>query len=146
MKIEELIRTLDSFVPFADDDPVNDTRQFLYGLMDEWEQLPEKALAIPAMLQLMERHPQADFGSPGPLVHALESLPGSYEGPLQASLMRRPTPLTVWMYNRIINAEENPAIRKAHVARLRLFAKHPLADAATREVAEDFIQFQERYL
>ena len=143
MTTEQLIQTLNSFVPFPDDDPVNDTVQHLYKLMDHWEQLSDKVQAIPAIFQLMERYPHADFGSPGPLVHALESLSGSYEGPLQASLIRKPTPLTLWMYNRIINAEQDPAIRKAHLVRLRLFARHPLADAETREDAEEFIRFQE---
>jgi hypothetical protein len=140
---EELVQTLNTFVPFPDDDLVNDTEQFLYALMEQWKLLPKKERAIPAIFQLIERYPQANFGSPGPLVHAVESLPGSYEELLHLSLLRKPTPLTLWMYNRIINAERDPAIWKAHLTRLTLFAQHPLADAGTKEVAEEFIRHQE---
>ena len=119
MSIDQIIETLNQFVPFPEDDPINET----------------------------EKYPHADFGSPGPLVHALESLGvKKYESALQISLMRKPVPLTIWMYNRIINVEKNPAIIKAHISRLQLFAQHPFADAETKEEAEGFLDFQRRRL
>lgn len=53
---------------------------------------------------LIERSPGADLGTPGPLVHELEKIPG-YQDLLIESLQRQPQELTVWMVNRILNAE-----------------------------------------
>lgn len=94
----------------------------------------------------MERYPDADFGSPGPLVHALESPGVDYQGELQLSLLRRPTPLTAWMYNRIINVETDRLIIEGHIARMRLFGNHPLADAETKRIAKQFVEHQQRRL
>jgi hypothetical protein len=44
-----------------------------------------------------------DLGTPGPLVHTLEALPG-YERWLIESVRRRPAPLSLWMLNRILNS------------------------------------------
>ena len=146
MTIDEIIRTLNTFIPFPDDDPVNDTVKFLYELRDTWKQLPEKNKAIVPIFRLMEKYPHADFGSPGPLVHALESPGTGYEDQLQHSLLRKPTPLTLWMYNRVMNAEKNRAILKAHLVRLKLFAKHPFTDETTRMAGTSFVEYQENRL
>jgi hypothetical protein len=122
MDIDQIIHTLETFVPFPEDDPTNDTQKFLYALMQEWRKTAGKEKAIPAIFWLMETYPHADFGCPGPLVHALESLGVDYQGELQVSLRRRPTPLTLWMYNRIINAEKDKSIIRGHIFRLRLRA------------------------
>jgi hypothetical protein len=146
MTIEQIIHTLQTFVPFPEDDLVNSNERFLDALMQEWKQTPEKEKAIPVIFRLLEKYPHANLGSPGPLVHALESRGTGYEGELQVSLLRRPTPLTLWMYNRIINTEKNEQILKAHISRLKLFARHPLADDGTREVGASFVDFQESRL
>ena len=147
MSIDQIIETLNQFVPFPEDDPNNETEKYLYNLMEVWKKAEEKEKAIASIFGLMEKYPHADFGSPGPLVHALESLGvKKYESALQISLMRKPVALTIWMYNRIINVEKNPAIIKAHISRLQLFAQHPFADAETKEEAEGFLDFQRRRL
>lgn len=136
MSIDQIIKTLDEFVPFPEDDPINDNEKFLNGLMDAWKKAENKKKAIPSIFRLIERYPHANLGSPGPLVHALETTK-EYEGELHISLIRKPTPLTLWMYNRLINAEKNPKIIKGHLDRLKLFEKHPLTDAATKKEAEN---------
>ena len=147
MNIQDIIKTLNEFTPFPEDDPVNDNKSFLSGLMDSWVELNDREKAIPSIFQLMEKFPHADLGSPGPLVHSLESGgPKLYEGELHKSLLRRPTPLSLWMYNRIMNAENDQRIIRGHFERLKLFSIHPLADAETKEVANDFIEHQEQRL
>ena len=98
-------------------------------------------LACEAMLNVLERHPQVDFGTPGQLVHTLESYRGQYEGLLLTSLNRQPTAMTVWLLNRMINAatgtEKNQFV--AHLHRLRT---HPRADAEAQDAAEAFYRFQ----
>jgi hypothetical protein len=65
---------------------------------------PEMLEAFPSVFSLFERCPEADFGSPGPLVHLVERHHPAYECDLIASLNRRPTFPTLWMLNRILNA------------------------------------------
>lgn len=144
MEIEEIIKTLSEFAPFPEDDPVNDNETLLSNLMDQWKNTSNRQKAIPAIFHLIEKYPHTDFGSPGPLVHALEAEGvQQYEGVLQISLLRKPTPLTLWMYNRIINAEKDLRIKNAHLERLKLFSKHPFANDETKQVAKQFIVHQQ---
>jgi len=145
MSIDQIIKNLEGFIPFSEDDPINDNEKFLYRLMDAWKKAESREKAIPYIFRLIERYPHANLGSPGPLVHALETTK-EYDGELHISLIRKPTPLTLWMYNRLINAEKNPEIIKGHLARLKLFAKHPLTDAETKKEAENYINHQQRRL
>jgi hypothetical protein len=143
MNVEEIIKTLNEFVPYPEDDAVNDNVSFLSELMDRWAGVKDKERAVPVIFALMEKYPHADFGSPGPLVHALEGAKAKlYEGELHKSLMRKPTPLTLWMYNRIINEEKDQRIIRGHFERLKLFSNHPLVDAETKEVAKEFVNHQ----
>src|SRR5690349_16033760 len=73
----------------------------LYDLFRGFRELPDRAM--PAMYSLLERFPDGEFGSPGPLVHELEHIPG-FEGLLRASLERQPAMRTVWMVNRLLNS------------------------------------------
>lgn len=147
MTIEQIIQALNEYVPYSEDDPKNDNGIFLSNLMEMWSHTIGKEKGMTAIFNLMERHPHTDFGSPDPLVHALEAAgAGSYEGELLRSLMRKPTPLTFWMYNRIINQENDTRIIEGHIQRLRLFSKHPLVDSETKTVAERFIKFQQERL
>ena len=68
---------------------------------------PEGVLAVEHVLHLFERFPDGDFGVPGPLAHAIEQFYGKgYEELLTASLRRKPTPMTIWLANRIVNADD----------------------------------------
>src|SRR5205814_292678 len=93
------------------------------------------------LLALMERHPQADFGSPGPLVHVLEGQPG-YPEQLAASLERQPTELSAWMANRLLNSRLPRDQRGAWLRRLTAVASHPRAAAGVRDSAIRFLDFQ----
>lgn len=147
MTIEEIIKTLNEFVPFSEEDTVNDNESYLRDLMNAWLKAKNKEKGITSIFQLMERYPHADFGSPGPLVHALESCGvESYERELHRSLMRKPTPMTIWVYNRIINQEENTQIIRGHLERLKLFCKHPQTDIQTKSAIERFINHQQERL
>jgi hypothetical protein len=86
------------------------------------------------------RPPRYDFGTPGPLVHSLEKLPG-YEDHLLSSLKRRPAPLTVWMLNRLINGSTKDR-REQLLDCLRQVCAHPDASAYTRQLAEELLRFQ----
>jgi hypothetical protein len=55
------------------------------------------------MFRTMERLDGVELGTPGPLVHTLETWRGGYEKLLAESARRKPTSLSVWMVNRILN-------------------------------------------
>lgn len=92
------------------------------------------------MFDLMERLDDVDLGSPGPLVHALESTGGAYEPRLEASVRRKPSPLSVWMVNRILNTDRSD--RQYWLDLLTLAATHPLASATTHAEAQAFLTYQ----
>ncbi|MFG3604731.1 hypothetical protein [Micromonospora chersina] len=62
----------------------------------------------PLLYSLIERLDDADMGSPGPIVHSLETWSG-YRPLLAESLRRKPTPLTLWMANRLLNTGPSDA-------------------------------------
>ena len=68
-------------------------------------------LACEALLRVLERHPYLEFGTPGQVVHTLEGYRGQYEALLLASLDRRPTVMTTWLLNRLLNAATGAAPR-----------------------------------
>lgn len=90
----------------------------------------------------MERLDGVDLGTPGPLVHTLEAWRGSYEPLLAESVRRKPTLLSVWMVNRILNRE--PPDAESWVILLRSVAEHSAASAVTKAQAEHFIKYQNR--
>src|ERR1700722_19323310 len=77
--------------------------QRLDELCDEMRAVNDPAACAPQLFRTMERLDGVDLGTPGPLVHTLESWPGRYEKLLAESVRRKPTPLSVWMVNRILN-------------------------------------------
>src|ERR1051326_2638174 len=69
-------------------------------LCDELLGLEDPIACAPVLFKTMERLDDVELGTPGPLVHTLESWPGKYEALLKESVARKPSPLTVWMINR----------------------------------------------
>jgi hypothetical protein len=138
--IERVIAALNAFVPQPHD--FQNTHR-LHEVLSGFGNLPQsdRAKAIPAIFALMERHPEAEFGSPGPLVHEVEAIDG-YERELALSLHRQPSLLTVWMVNRILNSELLLPVRAAWLAELHAVAEHPRAPESAKNEAVGFIKFQ----
>jgi len=90
---------------------------------------PEEALE--AMLGILERYPEEELGSPGPLVRAIEKCRGYQESLLQ-SLEKQPGTLTLWMLYRLIKKEPESRYFQA----LEKIAAHPKASEQTKEDAE----------
>lgn len=116
----------------------------LRTLTDELIAQPQPERGIPALFAVIERMPDADMGTPGPLVHTLERLRGHYERELIESVKRQPANLTVWMVNRILNATRDSRQRQIYLDLLRVAAKHPGAPETVRQEAEHFIEYQSR--
>ena len=136
--VDTLLADLDAFHPSEDGaDNVHRLNELLAG----FGALPGCERVAPALLALLERHPQADFGTPGPLVDALERQPG-YPELLAASLERQPTELTAWMANRLLNSRLPREDRGAWLKRLTVVTSHPKAAANVRDSAIRFLDFQ----
>jgi len=103
------------------------------------EGLPSPSLAFPAMFELMERLSESDLGTPGPLVHTMESHIGSYEDLLEQSVRKKPVDLSVWMVNRILNAKCD---RSRWMGVLHTAADHSGASDVVRGQAQHFIEVQ----
>ncbi len=109
-------------------------------LTDAVRELPSPERVIPELFALMERLAGSDLGSPGPIVHTLERM--DYNEELIASIRRRPTSLTVWMVNRILNSKIPPERRAFFLELLASVANDPNARESARENAAHFIEFQ----
>jgi hypothetical protein len=136
--VDDLLSELQAFAP-TDDGADNVHR--LNDLLAGFDALPGCERVAPAVVALLERHPQTDFGAPGPLVQALEKQTG-YRALLAASLERQPTELTAWMGNRLLNSKLTREDRAEWLRRLTAVASHPKAAASVRESAIRFLDFQ----
>jgi hypothetical protein len=120
-------------------------RERLYELTDALMAIPggPPDAAIPELFGVMERMPDADLGSPGPLVHTLESLK-EYEAELMRSVRRSPSLLSVWMVNRILNTEVPNDLRPSYMSLLNEASTRPDVPKAVRHDARDFFELQTR--
>jgi hypothetical protein len=122
-----------------------ESSNFHDGLSDAMNVLaatPERDRPFALIFRFMEDHPAADFGAPGPIVHAMEKL-GGYHDALAESIERHPIPLTLWMVNRILNSRLPAGERTRWVEALRRTAADPKASPEAREEASSFLRHQE---
>jgi hypothetical protein len=68
----------------------------------------------------------------------------NYEDELESSIRRCPTPLAIWMVNRILNTALTPERRQHLLELLASVATHPNANDSARSEAKDFIEFQSK--
>ncbi|MEM1282278.1 MAG: hypothetical protein AAGG81_01850 [Chlamydiota bacterium] len=100
-------------------------------LTDQILKQPNPEEALEGMFGILERYPDEELGSPGPLVHAIEKCSG-YEEALFESLKRQPSTLTVWMLHRLIKYDPKPR----YVEILRAVIRHPNISEQNKEDAE----------
>src|SRR4051812_40289778 len=94
------------------------------------------------MFRVMEQGWDADLGSPGPMVHGIETLEVSaYAAPLIESVRRRPMYLNLWMVNRILNVTQDTEERLVWMNLLREVCKSSeRADGS--QIAAGFLKHQ----
>lgn len=125
-----------------------DGMERLYILTDELSLINDPDRIADILLACIERLSHSttidvsyDLGSPGPLVHTLEAIPG-FEKRLIISLQRYPTPLTLWMLNRIINQESDPMLKKSFLQLIEKAIIHSEATVLARKTATEFLEYQ----
>src|SRR5438270_12202641 len=98
-------------------------------LTEAWSAAGVGAECIGPILRFTEEHPALDYGTPGPLVHFMEEFHrNGYEGKLAESVARKPTMMTAWMLNRVLNGTGKPSQRQALVRAMRQAARNPNAE------------------
>lgn len=111
------------------------------SLTEEWTTNGAGTETIEPILLFMESHPSLDFGRPGPLVHFVERFYGrGYEQRLIQSIQRRPTALTAWMLNRVINGTKDADKRTSLIDLMEKAGGNPLVDQETRDLITHFVQ------
>jgi hypothetical protein len=112
----------------------------LNELCDEMRAVNDPIVCAPVLFRIIERLDGVELGTPGPLVHTLETWRGGYEKLLTQSARRKPTPLSVWMVNRILNAR--PPDAESWLELLKSVANNPAASEETKAEAERFVKYQ----
>ncbi|MBK8503218.1 MAG: hypothetical protein IPL46_13965 [Saprospiraceae bacterium] len=138
----EIVGILNNLVPFSEDDLENDNVDFLYELTDELLINSDASEAIKSLFLFLEKYPRVDFGSPGPIVHTLEKFRDQYEPELFESLKRKPTLLTIWMLNRIINGTNNERTRDILIAKMREILDHESVSEIEKAEVNNFMNHQ----
>jgi hypothetical protein len=135
--VQHIIADFEQLAPTEND--FNDRgRLVLRDLCNEVLDTPEPSLAIPAMLNVIEKFPEADFGAPGVLVHTLEKISG-YEGLLIESIQRRPAPLALIMLSRLRNSTTDETQKSAYRAVFQGVIDNPSTSAEAKEIAASFL-------
>jgi hypothetical protein len=120
----------------ADDFPARSAE-----LTQAWSSAAVGLETVEPIMRFMEGHPATDFGAPGPLVHFVERFyRKGYEEKLVESVQRKPTSLTVWMLNRIINGTQASDVKQQLVATLERVRLNPLADQDAIQRANHFLE------
>lgn len=94
---------------------------------------------VEALLGIMERHPLADFGMPGSMVHFIERFYPQFVPLLIDSVKRAPSLHTVWMLNRCINGASD---KSELLSVLEGVINNENADNAVRDNAKEFFEYQ----
>ena len=117
--------------------------QFRYSLDDlmaSWKARGVGLDGVEAGLAFVEAHPDLDYGMPGALVHFAERFyRKGYEAALLRSFARRPTALTAWMVNRLLNGASDDAECETYVAALEAGEANATTDPATRAEIAAFL-------
>ncbi len=97
--------------------------------------------SVDPILRFMEKYPTLNCGMPGPLVHFVEGFyTKGYEEKLVESVKRKPTMMTVWMLNRVLNGTEEPVRRQRLVGAMRQAASNSRVDQPTLERIHEFLE------
>lgn len=130
---ERAIAALHSFVPTGEEHA--DVAR-LYAIVDGLEGEQARA-AVPAMLGVFERHPRALLGSPGPLVHCIETTGmDAFLPELLESFRKVPASMTWWMISRCLRSDPPPELVPRLLQTLRAVRAYPEADHLRDDIDE----------
>jgi hypothetical protein len=134
--ITQFCNALERLDPEKPDGVIDD----LYDLVDLLEGVNEISLIYDPVFRFLEKHPNADIGNPGPLVHLLECHYPDYVPTLIASIEQKPTYNSVVMLHRIMNSELSKEDQSKYLALLKTIADSNTADKMTKENAQEIFE------
>ena len=137
-KCTEFVERLSALNPSPDDYTLEGA---LYELCELLKGETDSTEVVPHIFRFIEAPPSCDLGSPGPLVHFIESCQG-YQAELIASVQRKPTPITAWMVNRVLNSNLSAERRVFFLSLLKSIVTNPEASGTTKGEAGGFLEFQ----
>lgn len=115
-----------------------------YDLVAEMEAAQIGVEAVQPVLELMQKYPLVEFGTPGALTHFIEKFykenSSYYESILQQSVQKQPSIHTLWLLNRVINGT-SAETAQVLIQTLKFIAEDTAEDAAIRMAAESFLQY-----
>jgi hypothetical protein len=134
--LAEFDRFLNALNPAAD--------EFVLQIDELVEQLPESIAAevYPAVFAFFEKHPDADCGAPGTLVHHVERYYPNYVDTLLQSARNKPSYNSALMLNRILNSDIPDLQRAEMLDILNSIAASDAVSSIVRDLAMRFIQYQ----
>jgi hypothetical protein len=133
--IDDVIADLEAFRPSATEP---DSLQRLNTILEGLEEMPDNLRAAHSLFRLLERHSGAELGSPGPIVHSLETI-APRSRLLAESLMRKPTTYTIWMVGRILNSKQSQLERDFWLLQLKNVQSHPHSSPHDRDRAGEIL-------
>ncbi|RWX01412.1 hypothetical protein [Flavobacterium cerinum] len=114
-----------------------------YEIVDEMEADKIGFDAIENILELMEKNPLVEFGTPGPLTHFIEKFykerQEDYVNLLKKSVKDKPTVHTVWLLNRVINENKKQEL----IGILNSISKDKEIKQEIRDVANNFLEYHQ---
>ena len=132
MSLSSVQKSLRSFTPTGDE---SEDVGRLYDITDAIGAEGLAAHCLAEMLAVFERNPDADLGSPGPIVHCIETVPMADTIPLLAqSLERVPTTMTLWMAERCLRSNPTADSAAMLIAAIKTI---PDSDAASCELKSE---------
>ena len=134
MVLNEKIAELDAFVPTNTE---HEDVERLWSLTDRLETTEEVQAALPALLRIFERFPDALLGSPGPVVHCIERVGlESFLPMLLQSFSTHPTRMTLWMLERCLRSDPLPESRRCIVRSLIAVREEPQGGELASDIDE----------
>ena len=128
---EQLLRIVSS------DDFANSSTE----LTEDWASKGIGVESVDPILEFMEAYPDLHYGMPGALVHFVEEFyQKGYEERLIKSINRKPTKLTIFMLNRVINGTYDPKTKEELISIMRQAAINPKSDRTTLERINGFLE------
>ena len=113
----------------------------MYEICDHIEKLENPREILPHLFSWFEKFSEYDVGSPGPFVHFIEER-NDYHEFLLESILRKPTIITLWMVNRLVNGAKNDGDREKWLQVLKDCCANHLADEDIRQSATEYLTYQ----
>ena len=143
--MKEQFKRIDDFI--EQNGTFDEGEWLLYEVVD-WLKTNHVGIeGVAPILELMERHPLVEFGTPGALVHFAEEFwKKGYEPLLEKSIKQTPAVHTIWMLNRLINGLVAEGNEEKAMEYIRIF-KSIYADEnlheEIRDAAKNFLEYHD---